>query len=100
MPNFSINNISHEPDKPEGDELWLFRRIGTRETQLVPADTVDEAWKGIRFFKDGDWYAWVLVGREDIVDEDDDPAEVSAQFKQRNRVKVEKWEEADSGEDL
>lgn len=95
MPEFTFDDHDLEPDKPSGDDLYLFRRLGIDETQLVPADDRPSAWKGIRYFKDEDWIAWALIGREDIVEEDDDPTMVSAEFAAYHQGLTDKWDEND-----
>lgn len=97
MPDFSISDISHEPDKPQGDSLWLFRKIGSDETQFVPADTPNEAWRGIRYFKDDEWLTWALIGHDEHVGEDDDPMEVAVNFAARDSV-TNHWDENDEEE--
>lgn len=94
MPNFTISNIDNEPDEPSGEHTYIFRRLGTDETRSVPADGRGEAWKGIRYYEGADWYAWALLGREDMY-RAGRIREVSVHFKSRNPDLVSSWDEAD-----
>ena len=96
MGKFSFQeDVSYEPDEPDGEYPWRFRKLNSEETQVVHADTIDDAWKGIRYYKGDEWKEWVLVGRDDFIRASGRVLEVSVQFAKRNKSLVEKWDEAD-----
>lgn len=68
MPTFSFEQDAHEPDAPAGEHTFVFERLGGDERREIPADTVPDAWKGLRYHEGEEWRAWRLCGYKDLLD--------------------------------
>lgn len=58
----------HEPDEyPDGDTAHIFKRFGESTYEIYHADTLREAWDGIRLDYDDEWKHWMCIGTGNTV---------------------------------
>lgn len=79
--SFQTKDEPDEPQESDGYFTWVF--VNGDRRLVVPADSRDDAWRGLHYHKSEDWYQWTLKGREDLIKKDLNTPEVSARFAQR-----------------